>query len=49
MEEQAAKYKLKEVINQALVCDGNFGGCLIYIDVGELDDDEKMELILKLD
>ena len=48
MESQAAKYKLKETFNDALIKDGNFGGCLIYIDVGDLDDEEAAEpLVLK--
>lgn len=48
MEGQAAKYKLKETFNDALIKDGNFGGCLIYIDVGDLDDEEAAEpLVLK--
>ena len=48
MEGQAAKYKLKETFNDALIKDGNFGGCLIYIDVGDIDDEEAAEpLVLK--
>lgn len=48
MQQQSEKYKLKEVFNDALVKDGNFGGCLIYIDVGDLDDEEAAEpLVLK--
>lgn len=43
LEEQAAKYKLKETFNDAALKDGYFGGCLVYIDVGELDDEEKEE------
>lgn len=43
MDTETAKYKLKEKFNDALNKDGYFGGCLIYIDVGELDDEEKLE------
>lgn len=43
METQAAKYRLKERFNEAACKDGYFGGCLMYIDVGELDDEEKAE------
>lgn len=43
METQSAKYKLKEVFNEAMLKDGYFGGCLVYIDMGELSDEEKQE------
>jgi len=43
LEYQAKKYRIKERFNEAAVKDGYFGGCLIYIDVGELDDEEKLE------
>ena len=43
MDEQTIRYKLKERFNEALLKDGYFGGCLIYIDVGDLDDEEKEE------
>ena len=37
------KYKVKDTLNGGMLKDGYFGGCLIYIDVGELDDEEKEE------
>lgn len=43
LEEEAAKFKLKEIFNDAAQKDGYFGGCLVYIDVGELDDEEALE------
>ena len=43
LEEQAAKYKIKDIFNDAAQKDGYFGGCLVYIDVGELDDEEAKE------
>lgn len=43
---QAKKYKIKERFNEAAVKDGYFGGCLMYIDVGELDDYEKEEPLI---
>lgn len=46
MEDQSAKYKLKEVFNDAATKDGYFGGCLVYIDVGDLDDEEKEEPLI---
>ena len=46
MQTQAAKYKLAETFNNALVKDGFFGGCLIYIDMGELDDEQAMEPLI---
>ena len=46
MEAQAAKYKLVETANKAFVMDGLFGGCLIYIDMGNLTDDEKEEPLI---
>lgn len=46
MEEQAAKYKLVETANKAFVMDGLFGGCLIYIDMGNLTDEEKEEPLI---
>lgn len=46
LEEESRKFKLKEIFNQAAVKDGYFGGCLVYIDVGELDDDEKEEPLI---
>lgn len=48
MQSEFARFKIKDILNDALVKDGNFGGCLIYIDVGDLDDDEAAEpLVLK--
>lgn len=43
LEEQAAKYKIKDIFNDAAQKDGYFGGCLVYIDVGDLDDEEALE------
>lgn len=40
------KYKIKEKINTAMLKDGYFGGCLAYIDVGDLDDEEKAEPLI---
>ena len=37
------KYRLKAVMNDAMIKDGFFGGCLVYIDVGDIDDEEKAE------
>ena len=46
MQEQAAKYRLKETFNDAFIKDGLFGGCLIYIDVGDLNDEQAMEPLI---
>ena len=46
METQCAKYKIVDIFNDALCKDGLFGGCLIYIDVGDLDDEEKAEPLI---
>lgn len=46
LENQAAKYKLRETFYNASVKDGYFGGCLVYIDVGDLDDEEKEEPLI---
>lgn len=43
LETQAVKYKLKERLREGACKDGYFGGCLIYIDVGDLDDVEAEE------
>lgn len=43
LETQATKYKLKERFREAACKDGYFGGCLVYIDVGDLDDVEAEE------
>lgn len=45
---EMVKYKVRERMNTAMLKDGYFGGCLVYIDVGELEDDEA-ELPLVLD
>lgn len=37
---EMARYKIKSIINDAIQKDGYFGGCLVYIDVGDLADDE---------
>lgn len=37
------RYKIKSTINDAMQKDGYFGGCLVYIDVGDLEDDEAEE------
>lgn len=46
MDEQTKKYKLKEIFNEAMLKDGYFGGCLVYIDMGDLDDEEKEEPLI---
>lgn len=46
METQCAKYKIVDIFNDALCKDGLFGGCLIYIDVGDLTDEEKEEKLI---
>jgi len=46
METLASKYRLKEVFNEAMIKDGLFGGCLVYIDVGDIDDEEKREPLI---
>lgn len=46
METQCAKYKVVDIFNDALCKDGLFGGCLIYIDVGDLTDEEKEEKLI---
>ena len=43
LEEESEKYKIKERFNEAAQKDGYFGGCLVYIDVGELDNEEAEE------
>lgn len=43
LDEQTIRFKLKERFNEAMLKDGYFGGCLVYIDVGDLDDEEKAE------
>ena len=43
MNSDIKKFKIKEKLNSAMLKDGYFGGCLAYIDVGELDDEEKEE------
>ena len=46
LEQEAEKYKVKERFNEATQKDGYFGGCLVYIDVGELDDEEAQEPLI---
>jgi len=46
LEDQAAKYKLRETFYKASVKDGYFGGCLVYIDMGKLDDEEAEEPLI---
>ena len=41
-------YKIKSTINDAMQKDGYFGGCLVYIDVGDLEDDEAEEQMYTL-
>lgn len=43
LDAEMVKYKIKERFNEACQKDGYFGGCLVYIDVGELDDEERLE------
>ena len=43
LEQEAEKYKVKDTFNEAAQKDGYFGGCLVYIDVGELDEVEAEE------
>lgn len=43
LEKELERFKIKGLLNDAAQKDGYFGGCLIYIDVGDLDDDEKLE------
>lgn len=43
LDAEMVKYKIKERFNEACQKDGYFGGCLVYIDVGELDDEERRE------
>ena len=44
MDTECAKYKVKERFNEAMQKDGYFGGCLVYIDMGDLDDEEKIAI-----
>jgi phage-related protein (TIGR01555 family) len=43
IETEACRFKIKERFNLAAQKDGYFGGCLAYIDMGEISDAEKME------
>lgn len=43
---EMVKFKIRERMNEALLKDGYFGGCLVYIDVGDLEDDEKEEPLI---
>lgn len=40
------KYKIKDRINTAMLKDGYFGGCLAYIDVGDIDEFEREEPLI---
>lgn len=40
---EMVKFKVRDRMNTGLLKDGYFGGCLIYIDVGDLEDDEAEE------
>lgn len=46
LEQEAEKYKIKDRFNEAAQKDGYFGGCLGYIDVGELDEEEAEEPLI---
>lgn len=41
LESDLQKFRVKNIFNQAISMCGYQGGCLVYIDVGPLDDDEK--------
>ncbi len=41
LESDLQKFRVKSIFNQAISTCGYQGGCLVYIDVGPLDDDEK--------
>lgn len=41
LESDLQKFRVKSIFNQAISMCGYQGGCLVYIDVGPLDDDEK--------
>lgn len=43
LESEAVKYDIKGKFREAAITDGFFGGCLAYIDVGDIDDEEKLE------
>ena len=40
--EDLERYKIKSIFNKALANCGYFGGCLVYIDVGPLSDEDKL-------
>jgi len=46
LEQELEKYKIKDRFNEAAQKDGYFGGCLGYIDVGELDEEEAQEPLI---
>ncbi len=41
LESDLQSFRIKSIFNRALATTGYQGGCLVYIDVGELDDEEK--------
>lgn len=41
LESDMQAFRIKSLFNRALSLTGYMGGCLVYIDVGELDDEEK--------
>lgn len=40
---EMVKFKVRDRMNTGLLKDGYFGGCLVYIDTGDLEDDEAEE------
>ena len=40
---EMVKFKIRDRMNTGLLKDGYFGGCLVYIDTGDLEDDEAEE------
>lgn len=41
LENDLQSFRIKSIFNRALATTGYQGGCLVYVDVGELDDEEK--------
>lgn len=41
LESDLQSFQIKSIFNRALATTGYQGGCLVYVDVGELDDEEK--------
>lgn len=41
LESDLQSFRIKSIFNRALATTGYQGGCLVYVDVGELDDEEK--------